>query len=389
MINMKKKLLIVDDSAFMRKVITDFFKQHDIIEVIGTARNGKDAINKIQQLKPDVVTMDVEMPEMNGLDALKEIMTEHPVPVVMLSSTTQQGAENTLTAMEYGAIDFVAKPSGTISLDLHKIQDELISKVVQASQVSSSKLKKPYVGKSVPKTVQTSDKVKAPIIEKIKLPRPLSEKRAQISQSASLTNKNNSKEWSRHSKKIILIGTSTGGPRALQEVITKIPADVDAPILIVQHMPAGFTKSLANRLDQLSYIHVKEAEQGDVLHKGTAYIAPGGFHMKLRKVGQSFGIVLDQTTPPRSGHRPSVDVMFEDVSQYDDFDKIAVVMTGMGYDGSQGLKQLKSTGTVMAIAESQETCIVYGMPKAAVETQLVDDVTALDEIAQTIMKYMY
>lgn len=189
-------------------------------------------------------------------------------------------------------------------------------------------------------------------------------------------------------KKIILIGTSTGGPRALQEVITKIPANVDAPILIVQHMPAGFTKSLATRLDQLSNIHVKEAEQGDILHKGTAYIAPGGFHMKLRKVGSSFGIVLDQTEPPRSGHRPSVDVMFEDVSQYNDFDKVAVIMTGMGYDGSKGLVALKKTGNVVAIAESAETCIVYGMPKAAVETQLVDVVADVDDIAETIMKYM-
>ena len=195
-------------------------------------------------------------------------------------------------------------------------------------------------------------------------------------------------EWNKHSKKIILIGTSTGGPRALQEVITKIPKNVDAPILIVQHMPAGFTKSLATRLDQLSQIHVKEAEQGDILQKGTAYIAPGGFHLKLRKVGSTFAIVLDQNEPPRSGHRPSVDVMFEDVSQYPDFDKVAVIMTGMGYDGSKGLIALKKTGSIIAIAESAETCIVYGMPKAAVETQLVDEVVDVDVIAQTIMKYM-
>ena len=168
----------------------------------------------------------------------------------------------------------------------------------------------------------------------------------------------------------------------------KIPQNISAPILIVQHMPAGFTKSLATRLDQLSHITVKEAEQGDLLQNGTAYIAPGGYHMKLRKVGVSYGIVLDQTEPPRSGHRPSVDVMFEDVSQYKDVDKIAVIMTGMGYDGSKGLKALKQHGNVMAIAESADTCIVYGMPKAAVETQLVDEVADVDDIAQTIMKYL-
>lgn len=374
---MKKKLLVVDDSAFMRKIISDFFTDHLQIEVVGSARNGKDAIKKIEQLKPDVVTMDVEMPEMNGLDALKEIMEKYPVPVVMLSSVTQRGTETTLSAMEYGAVDFVAKPSGTISLDLHKIQDELVQKVVEAAHISVAKLKKPNA-KAVASNLAFGNVKK---IEEPNLNKP-TKPPARVTTTASV------KGWSKTSKKIILIGTSTGGPRALQEVITKIPANIDAPILIVQHMPAGFTKSLATRLDQLSEIHVKEAEHGDILQKGTAYIAPGGFHLKLKKVGATFAVVLDQIEPPRSGHRPSVDVMFEDVSQYSEFDKIAVVMTGMGYDGSKGLVSLKKTGNVIAIAESAETCIVYGMPKAAVETQLVDEVADVDDIAQTIMKYM-
>ncbi|WP_404829000.1 protein-glutamate methylesterase/protein-glutamine glutaminase [Solibacillus merdavium] len=321
--------------------------------------------------------MDVEMPEMNGLDALKEIMLKYPVPVVMLSSTTKRGADNTLMAMEYGAVDFVAKPSGTISLDLHKIQDELVRKVVGASKISISKLKKPLrtsLAINQPKRMtfaneESINRKKTKPLETINSAIPL-------------------KVWGKTSRKIILIGTSTGGPRALQEVITKIPASVNAPILIVQHMPAGFTKSLATRLDHLSDIHVKEAEQGDILQNGTAYIAPGGYHLKLRKVGSTFAVLLDQNEPPRSGHRPSVDVMFEDVSQYSEFDKIAVIMTGMGYDGSKGLVSLKKTGNVIAIAESAETCIVYGMPKAAVETQLIDEVADVDIIAQTIMKYM-
>ena len=378
----KSKLLVVDDSAFMRKLISDFFVGNPKIEVVGTARNGKDAIKKIQQLKPNVVTMDVEMPEMNGLDALKEIMAICPVPVVMLSSTTQRGAENTLTAMESGAVDFVAKPSGTISLDLHKIQDELVYKVEQAAQVSVSKLKK-QIGTSHIEKQEATTYVKVP--KPVRLPKPLVNKQVESSKPFISQVK---REWNNTSKKVVLIGTSTGGPRALQEVITKIPANIQAPILIVQHMPAGFTKSLATRLDQLSKIKVKEAEQGDILQNGVAYIAPGGYHLKLRKVGISFGIVLDQTEPPRSGHRPSVDVMFEEVSKYDDFDKIAVIMTGMGYDGSKGLIALKQTGNVMAIAESADTCIVYGMPKAAVETQLVDEVADVDNIAQSIMKYM-
>ena len=366
----------------MRKLISDFFVGNPKIEVVGTARNGKDAIQKIQQLKPDVVTMDVEMPEMNGIDALKEIMTICPVPVVMLSSTTKRGAENTLTAMESGAVDFVAKPSGTISLDLHKIRDELVYKVEQAAQVPISKLKK---------SLGTIDHKKQEIPTHINVPKAARPQKKIVNKQVKLNEcytPQTKHEWSKTSKKIVLVGTSTGGPRALQEVITKIPANIQAPILIVQHMPAGFTKSLAIRLDQLSKIKVKEAEQGDILQNGVGYIAPGGYHLKIRKVGTTFGIALDQTEPPRSGHRPSVDVMFEEVSKYDDFDKIAVIMTGMGYDGSKGLIALKQTGNVMAIAESADTCIVYGMPKAAVETQLVDEVVDVDHIAQSIMKYM-
>ncbi|MER2048014.1 chemotaxis response regulator protein-glutamate methylesterase [Solibacillus sp. FSL W7-1472] len=373
----KTKLLVVDDSAFMRKLISDFFSDHLHIEVIGAARNGKDAIKKIEQLKPDVVTMDVEMPEMNGMEALKEIMQKYPLPVIMLSSTTKRGAENTLMAMEYGAVDFVAKPSGSISLDLHKIKDELVRKVEEASKVTVSKLRKPYE-----KSTVVSRTIRQPLHNEESKLKSMTKPTIKIDVPTQKT------EWSKTSKKIILIGTSTGGPRALQEVITKIPANVDAPILIVQHMPAGFTKSLAARLDQLSEIHVKEAEQGDLLQKGTAYIAPGGYHLKLRKVGSAFAVVLDNQEPPRAGHRPSVDVLFEDVSQYSEFDKIAVIMTGMGYDGSKGLVSLKKTGNVTAIAESAETCIVYGMPKAAVETQLVDEVADVDDIARTIMKYM-
>ncbi|MFJ7730418.1 chemotaxis response regulator protein-glutamate methylesterase [Lysinibacillus sp. NPDC097231] len=378
----KSKLLVVDDSAFMRKLISDFFVGNSKVEVVGTARNGKDAIKKIQTLKPTVVTMDIEMPEMNGLDALQEIMTICPVPIVMLSSTTQQGAENALTAIEFGAVDFVAKPSGTISLDLHKIQTELVHKVEQASLVPISKLKKPSGSKRQQELALNASTIRRELLNEGRITPSVNVTSTRVKLSKQRV------EWSKAGRKIVLIGTSTGGPRALQEVITKIPKSIQAPILIVQHMPAGFTKSLATRLDQLSEITVKEAEQGDILQNGVAYIAPGGYHMKLRKVGTSFGVVLDNHEPPRSGHRPSVDVMFEDVSQFNDFDKVAVIMTGMGQDGTNGLKALKSTGNVIAITESAETCIVYGMPKAAVETQLVDEVADVDDIAQTIMKYL-
>lgn len=372
----KHKLLIVDDSAFMRKMISDFFKDHPTIEVIDTARNGKDAIEKIQQLKPDVVTMDVEMPELNGLETLKCIMDISPVPVVMLSSFTENGAKQTMLAMEYGAVDFVTKPGGTISLDIHKVKDELIHKVELAAKVPIEKLRK------------HGSSIKYSYIKN--MPRGTS---AGISEKQTVTESNRSihpvqTQWSKTSEKIVLIGTSTGGPRALQQVITKLPKAFPAPILIVQHMPPGFTKSLAERLNHISYVQVKEAEQGEKVEAGTAYIAPGGFHLKMKKVGSHYEIVLDDKEPPRAGHRPSVDVLFENISQFEELDKIAVIMTGMGNDGSKGLMALKRTGNVIAIAESAETCIVFGMPKAAIETQFVDEVVNVDEIAETMLKYL-
>ena len=360
----KKKLLVVDDSAFMRKLISDFFIDNKSIEIIGIARNGKDAIEKIKNLQPDVITLDVEMPVMNGLEALQRIMEETPVPVVMLSSTTKSGAESTMQAMEYGAVDFIAKPSGTISLDLHKIKEELVEKVEHAAQVSIKKMQK-----------RTSLPVNNRLPQNIELKNKPDTTTKVI-------------EWDKARKKVVLIGTSTGGPRALQEVITKLPSNMKAPVLIVQHMPAGFTKSLAHRLNQLSAIEVKEAEDGDLLKDGHAYIAPGGFHMRIQKKGSAYYIVLNDKEAPRAGHRPAVDVLFEDNSQFNDFDKIAVIMTGMGSDGSLGLKQLKKNGNVVAIAESASTCIVYGMPKAAVETNLVNEVVDLDQIAKTIIQYL-
>lgn len=375
-----KKLLIVDDSAFMRKLISDFFIDVPQIEVISTARNGQDALEKIKLLKPDVVTLDVEMPQLNGLEALKLIMADCPTPVIMLSSTTKAGAEITVEAMANGAVDFIAKPSGTISLDLHKVKDELVHKVVQAANVPVTKLRKtssntkPFQSNATTFTPKQPIGTPKPPVERPKMPpKPVQ----------------NSGSWNMHSgKKLILIGTSTGGPRALQEVVTKIPKSVSAPILIVQHMPAGFTKSLATRLDNLSDITVKEAENGDILKPGVAYIAPGGYHMKLQKVGMSVGIKLDNVEAPRGGHRPAVDVMYESASELSDYDKLAVIMTGMGSDGTKGLQRLKSTGNVRAISESANTCVVYGMPKAAYETGLIDDVEDVDDIANAIMKYI-
>lgn len=351
----KINVLVVDDSAFMRKLITSFLQEDLRIEVVGTARNGNDALEKIEKLNPDVVTLDVEMPEMNGIEALRRIMSDFPRPVVMLSSTTKDGADNTLQAIQYGAVDFIQKPSGSISIDLHLIKNEIVTKVLQAGKVNVELLKKPLSIQETP-TTRMIDYSKIELVDRGSF------------------------------KKIVCIGTSTGGPRALQEVLPKLPKNFTAPVVIVQHMPAGFTKSLADRLNSLCEITVKEAENGEFLKAGTAYIAPGGSHMKIKKIGTTLAVNIDKSEI-RNGHRPSVDVLFESISEIDRIQKISVIMTGMGSDGSQGLIKLKNTGKVISIAESKETSIVFGMPKAAIETNLVDRVEHLEDIADSILKF--
>ena len=368
----KKKALVVDDSAFMRKLISDFLNSHPELEVIGTARNGKDALEKVQKLKPDVVTMDVEMPLMNGLEALKEIMVHHPIPVVMLSSTTKIGTENTILAMEYGAVDFIAKPGGAISLNLHEVREEIIEKVAAASGVHISKLLK---------VVATSD-VKRPLLgnkrevsDRLGLPnqKPLNEKYSTFANTG---------------QTFVLIGTSTGGPRALQKVLTRLPSTFAAPLLIVQHMPSGFTKSLADRMNTLCEINVKEAENGEPIVSGTAYIAPGGKHLKMRRLGKSYYVQLDEIEPPRMGHRPSVDVLLESAAERTELNYISVIMTGMGYDGKVGTELLKKNGRTITIAESNQTAVVYGMPRAIVEANLADEIEDVQNIPAKILEIL-
>lgn len=374
----KKKLLVVDDSAFMRKLITEFFKDDALIEVIGTARNGRDAVEKVKLLNPDVLTMDVEMPELSGVDAVKEIMRFNPKPVVMLSSTTTVNATTTIEAMANGAVDFVAKPSGTISLDLDKIKDELVQKVKAATLIPIARLKVNPI---------KQDRLKAePQKRAFKNFTTLANTSKSIKQDFVVANRD--ERWPKYTKKLVVIGTSTGGPRALQEVLTSLPKTISAPVLIVQHMPAGFTKSLANRLNQLSDITVKEAEDGDILQNGVAYIAPGGSQMTVRKIGMTYSIHIDPNHPAVGGHKPAVDVLFDSVGQIKDVDRIAVIMTGMGSDGSKGIKVLKRTGSTKVISEAEESCVVYGMPKSAEKTGLVDSVVKLNDIAQEIMDYM-
>lgn len=365
----KKHVLVVDDSAFMRKVITDIIGKHPQMEVVGTARNGKDALQKLTTLRPDVMTLDIEMPIMDGLEALKEIMRIQPTPIVMLSSTTKRGAENTVLAMENGAVDFIAKPGGAISLNLKDIEEEITAKVFAASKVAVGKLS--FANKSLNNQalyMKGPSRLKHAVAKQY----PMSEARRVAHTGVGQT--------------IVAIGTSTGGPRALQQVLTNLPADLQAPVVIVQHMPPGFTKSLADRLHHLSEIAVTEVQHGEVLQNGTAYIAPGGKHFTVKKKGASLIADISDTLPPIKGHRPSVDLLFDSIAALTSMRCIAIIMTGMGQDGMEGTKYLKSKLQTMTIAESEETCVVYGMPKAIVDEQLADEIIPLHEIAQTIVR---
>ncbi|MFM1650834.1 chemotaxis response regulator protein-glutamate methylesterase [Brevibacillus sp. B_LB10_24] len=341
------RVLVVDDSAFMRKVITDILGNDPGIEVVGQARNGRECLQKVKEHSPDVVTLDIEMPVMNGLETLEKLMSLSPLPVIMLSSLTTEGATATVQALELGAFDFVAKPSGPISLDIHKVADELIERVKLASVAK----RKPW-------------QVPLPKAPKLYTPLP------------------NVKPG----RKIVALGTSTGGPKALQSVLTSLPASFPAPILIVQHMPPGFTKSLAQRLDALSAIRVVEAAEGDEILPGTAYIAPGGYHLQVRENDDGRLYASLNQSEPRGGLRPAVDVLFESVGKLQNIKKWAVIMTGMGSDGTKGLKIMKEQGTVTSVIEAESSCVVFGMPRSAIQAGLADQIVPLEQIAETLVR---
>lgn len=346
------KVLVVDDSAFMRKILSDIINSHPSIEVVSTAKNGEEAISKIQKLNPDVVTLDVEMPIMDGLSALQKIMDDCPVPVLMLSGLTKAGTDATIKALQYGAVDFIAKPSNIFKINVDDMKKHLFEKIVIASKVKYRKklLYKPSTPRIIKKEFRTRNNI---------------------------SNRNKF-------KKIVAIGTSTGGPRALQNILPHIPKDINAAIVIVQHMPPGFTKSLANRLDSISEISIKEAEQNDILLPGHAYIAPGSQHMEVIKEGDNFRIKLHKDSPV-SGHRPSVDVLMESLARTNFSDVIGVILTGMGSDGAMGLKSLKNNSAYI-IAQNEESCVVFGMPKSTIKLGVVDKVLPIDDISNEIIK---
>ena len=385
------RVVIADDSAFMRMVLSDMFKKQSDFEVVGVAKNGKEAVEKVKELNPDLVTMDVNMPVMDGLQALEAIMKDCPTPVVMFSSLTQEGAKATIKALSLGAVDFVSKVGGSIS-KVDTVEDEILSKARAAAyakvggkrRLTSPPPLEPKPESSPPPTAPAPSPVKSePTMRRISLPT-----RKAYTPPSSPPPLTPRPKPTVHAiparggtgRKLVVLGCSTGGPKALQTVVAGLPRSLPCGVLIVQHMPPGFTKSLAERLNEISQISVKEAENHDMIKAGQVYIAPGNYHMTVTGSGRE--IVLNQD-PPIGTLRPAADVLFRSAAPLGR-DIVSVILTGMGSDGALGMTEIKKTGGYV-IAESEETAIVYGMPKAVVDLGLADEIKPLQDIAGAIV----
>ena len=352
--NEKIRILIVDDSAFMRKSLSIMLNSDDDIEIVGTARDGMEGVALAKSLRPDLVTMDIEMPRMDGLSALKIIMKEAPTSVIMVSSLTTEGAESTLKALELGAVDFIPKEMSFVSVNISEIKADLIKKVKTICRQTQ-------LHKRLRKISGFTGSFTKPLAKKNVTGLPINNYRA------------------------VAIGISTGGPLSLQKVIPQLSKDIRVPIFIVQHMPPKFTKSLADRLNNMSEINVKEAQDNEEVKGGTVYIARGGYHLNLMKTGIGKAAIQINPKPDNTLHRPSVDVMLDSVVSVYGKQTLAVIMTGMGHDGSKAIQRLKSMGGY-CLAQDEDSCVVYGMPKTVVDAGNADVVAPLEKIPQIINK---
>lgn len=346
------RVLVVDDSAFMRRIIGDILARDSRIEVVGKARDGEDALEQVHSLRPQVITLDVEMPRKNGLQVLEELMRTQPTPVVMVSSLTAEGAEVTMRALAAGAVDFIRKPSGTISLDMERVAQELCQKVLLAGQVDPVRLL-PRVPRSPMPRGYESREGGHPL--RIGAGKP----------------------------RIIAVASSTGGPRALQEILPALPGELSVPVVVVQHMPEGFTASFAARMNDLSALTVVEGSDGLPLRPGLAVIAPGGRHMVLEEGGKT-AVCRLVDTPPENSVRPAADPLFRSVAKVFGGAVLGAILTGMGRDGTEGARLLHAQGATI-LAEAQETCVVYGMPRVAFEAGVVDRQVPLYEMARALV----
>ena len=356
------RVLIVDDSPFMRKALERMLQAPDIL-VVGSARDGLDALEKIPQLDPDIVTLDVEMPRLDGLGCLKRIMAEMPRAVLMVSSLTQEGAQATLEALAFGALDFIPKESSLASSSILQIQQDLQDKVRKLARSpkfrASRPLQAPPARAGIP-AGPAAPPAPAPAVARVgALGSPVAE--------------------------LLAIGCSTGGPKALQDLLPGLPRNFPVPTVVVQHMPGTFTKPFAERLNGLCQVEVKEAEHGEFAKAGVVYIAPGGQHLLYRQRGLGGTLELS-AEPSESLHRPSVDVLFHSIADTCNRQVLAMILTGMGSDGAKGMVALKAKGA-HTLAEAEESCVVYGMPRAAFERGCVDQVAPLQDMAGILRKH--
>lgn len=373
----KVRVIVVDDSAFMRKAISDMIESCADFEVIAKFRDGRELVEKVDKFNPDLITLDVHMRDLDGLATLKELKKMGKnYPIIMLSSATTEGSELTLECLDNGAITFITKPSGSISLDIDKVKERLIDEIKGIT--SNIRINK---SSNIHMRQITSNK-ESEIENKIKDRRV----NAQLSQRKEINNSEkpspmiNNKVISKNKKiDAVVIGASTGGPKALQQVLTKLPANLNVPVFVVQHMPEGFTKVFAERLNKVCNLNVTEAEDGMSINRNTIYIAKGGSHMII---DSSIRVSLNKE-PSIWGVRPAVDKLFESASKVYGGNLLSVVLTGMGKDGAEGSKRIKDCGGI-TISEDKSTCTIYGMPKAAYETGKIDLVLPLDQICNKI-----
>jgi two-component system, chemotaxis family, protein-glutamate methylesterase/glutaminase len=354
----KFRVLVVDDSTFMRKVLETIFSSDDQLQVVGQAKDGREAIALSESLKPDVITMDLNMPHMDGLQATAHIMTNSPRPIVIVSSESKEGAEATLKALELGAIEFVTKPNSGVDLDMHSVKDDLLRKVRMAAKVRVVR-----TASRIANAVQAPTKApsSAPAASRVSAPSP---------------------NGSDLRFPVVVLAASTGGPATVMRLAPGFTRDFPAAVLLVQHMPASFTTQYALQLAEFTGIRVKEAEANDSLQPGTLYVCPGGQHLRVSPTGR---IQLDATTGRIEGYLPNIDVTMESVAAYAGAMSIGVVLTGMGSDGARGSRVIKQAGGLV-LAQDEATSVIFGMPAEAIKTGAVDQTLGIDDIYAALEK---
>lgn len=379
------KILIADDSAFMRLSIDKMLSRENDFQVIGFCNDGEEVLSKVKELKPDVLTLDIEMPKLNGLQVLERLMKENPLPVIMVSSLTKQGSEETLKALELGAIDVIAKPASFVSLKITDIFNELSEKIKYASKAKVKRIEVPSENSIRLRFLSERIKSKAEQIAKdinLKDYRPLINIPIEEKNQEKIISSNI--ETLSFKPEVILIGVSTGGPTSIQKILLDLPEDLPCSIIIAQHMPLGFTKTLANRLNTISKIEIKEAEEGDIIKPSRVLFAPSGMQTRIKKKFLGYYTSISKDEDKHYIYKPCIDVLFNSFAEVYKDKTLGIIMTGMGNDGTEGCKTIKKYGGKV-FAQSEDSCIVASMPNSVIKSKLADQVLHLDSISKAII----